>query len=257
MLVSARSFAEYRAMFALGERDLEQRILDCPAGAASFVAEAGRRGVDAVAVDLQYAEHREELGLLVERETAFKRELLVKETEGWDRSWYADADDMIRQWTANARTFRADIAARPERYVAGSLPQLPFADDSFDLVLSSHLLFSYGNRLDEDFHRAALLELARVARREVRIFPLVVYDTGVRYQGLDRLRGELAELGVPSRVEQVSYEYRPGGNELLVLSTAAHRPSARTAPAAAGAPGAEGAAEAVDPVRWRHREPGT
>ncbi|MEU9044999.1 MULTISPECIES: methyltransferase domain-containing protein [unclassified Kitasatospora] len=244
MLVSARSFEEYRAMFALTERDLEQRILDCPGGAASFVAEAGRRGIDAVAVDRQYAHHREELGLLVERETAFKRDLLEKETAGYARTWYADADDMVRQWTANARDFRADIAARPDRYVAGSLPELPFAEDSFDLVLSSHLIFSYGNRLDEDFHRAALLELARVARREVRLFPLMVYDTGVRYPGLERLRRELAGLGVPSRVERVAYEFQPGDNEMLVLACADHRPPVR----------AERWAAAGDRVRWRHQE---
>ncbi|MFI2609132.1 methyltransferase domain-containing protein [Kitasatospora sp. NPDC018619] len=247
MLVSARSFAEYRAMFALTERDLEQRVLDCPAGAAGFVAEAGRRGTDAVAVDRQYAEHREELGLLVEQETLFKRELLRKETEGYVWSWYTDADDLIRRWTAAARAFRADIAARPERYVAASLPELPFADDSFDLVLSSHLLFSYGNRLGEEFQRAGLLELARVARREVRVFPLVVYDTGERYAGLEPLREELAGLGVPSRVERVAYEFQPGADEMLVLSTAGYRAPAR---------GAVGAAGSVDPVRWRHREAG-
>ncbi|GAB7187310.1 hypothetical protein ATKI12_7141 [Kitasatospora sp. Ki12] len=243
MLVSARSFEEYRAMFALTDRDLDQRILDCPAGAASFVAGAGRRGIDAVAVDRQYAHHREELGLLVERETGFKRDLLVRETAGYTSTWYTDADDLIRQWTANARDFRADIAARPDRYVAGSLPELPFADDSFDLVLSSHLIFSYGNRLGRDFHRAALLELARVARREVRLFPLMVYDTGLRYEGLEPLRRELAGLGVASRVERVGYEFQPGDDEMLVLSCAGFRAPARTAP-----PVAE------DRVRWRHQE---
>ncbi|MFE6054161.1 methyltransferase domain-containing protein [Kitasatospora sp. NPDC056446] len=247
MLVSARSFAEYRAMFTLTDGDLEQRILDCPAGAASFVAEAGPLGIDAVAVDRQYADHREDLGLLVERETEFKRELLRKETAGYPWTWYDDADDMIRQWTANARLFRADIAARPDRYVAGSLPELPFADNEFDLVLSSHLIFSYGSRLDEHFHRAALLELARVARREVRLFPLMVYDTRVRYPGLERLRRDLAGLGIPSRVERVAYEFQPGDNEMLVLSCAGYRPLVRTA---------RGATEAVDPVRWRHREEG-
>jgi hypothetical protein len=244
VLVSARSFAEYRAMFALTDRDLEQRILDCPGGAAGFVAEAGRRGIDAVAVDREYATHREGLGLLVERETLFKREALVKETAGFARTWYADADDMVRQWVANARTFRADIADRPDRYVAGALPELPFADGSFDLVLSSHLLFSYGNRLREDFHRAALLELARVARREVRVFPVLVYDTGERYEGLDRLREELAGVGIGSRVERVAYEFQPGGDEMLVLSCAGYRAPASAAPRAA----------ASDPVRWRHRE---
>ncbi|MGW2372869.1 methyltransferase domain-containing protein [Kitasatospora sp. NPDC001683] len=251
MLVSARSFAEYRAMFALTDRDLDQRILDCPAGAASFVAEAGRQGIDTVAVDREYAVHRAELGLLVERETGFKRELLARETAGFARSWYADADDLIRQWSANTRLFRADIAARPERYVAGALPELPFADRSFDLVLSSHLVFSYGNRLGEEFQRAALLDLARVARREVRLFPVTVYDTGERYQGLERLREELAVLGIGSRVRRVAYEFRPGGDEMLVLTCAGYR-----APAPAG-PGVGRRGEAaVDPVRWRHRERG-
>ncbi|MFH9350813.1 class I SAM-dependent methyltransferase [Kitasatospora sp. NPDC017646] len=249
MLVSARSFAEYRAMFALTDRDLDQRVLDCPAGAASFVAEAGQRGIDAVAVDREYAVHREELGLLVERESSFKRELLTRETADFTRSWYADADDMIRQWTASSRLFRADIAARPERYVAGSLPELPFTDRSFDLVLSSHLVFSYGNRLGEEFQRAALLELARVARREVRLFPLVVYDTGERDRGLERLREDLAGAGLGSRVERVAYEFQPGGDEMLVLTCDGYR---APAPAAhrAGRPGAV----TVDPVRWRHRE---
>ncbi|MFI9362767.1 class I SAM-dependent methyltransferase [Kitasatospora sp. NPDC053057] len=249
MLVSARSFAEYRAMFALTDRDLDQRILDCPGGAASFVAEAGQRGIDVVAVDREYALHREELGLLVERETSFKRELLAQETAGYARAWYADADDMIRQWTANSRLFRADIAARPERYLAGSLPELPFPDRSFDLVLSSHLVFSYGNRLGEEFQRSALLELARVARREVRLFPLMVYDTGERYRGLDRLREELAGFGIGSRVERVAYEFQPGDDEMLVLTCAGYRAPAPTAPGA----GRRGEA-VVDPVRWRHRE---
>ncbi|MFI9324994.1 methyltransferase domain-containing protein [Kitasatospora aureofaciens] len=249
MLVSARSFAEYRAMFALTDRDLGRRILDCPGGAASFVAEAGQRGVDAVAVDREYAVHREELGLLVERESSFKRELLAEQTAGFNRSWYTDADDQIRQWTANSRLFRADIAARPERYVAGALPELPFSDRSFDLVLSSHLVFSYGNRLGEEFQRAALLELARLARREVRLFPVTVYDTGERQPGLERLREELAGAGIDSRLERVRYEFQPGADEMLVLGCTGYRPPVRTAPGA-GRPGAV----PVDPVRWRHRE---
>src|SRR5262245_16537366 len=39
MLVSSRSLAEYRAMFALTDAELTGRILDCPGGAASFTAE--------------------------------------------------------------------------------------------------------------------------------------------------------------------------------------------------------------------------
>ncbi|MEV3869921.1 methyltransferase domain-containing protein [Streptomyces sp. NPDC049906] len=255
MLVSARSFAEYRAMFALTDRDLTGRVLDCPGGAAGFVAEAGRRGVDAVAVDPEYAGERGLLGVRALREVRHKHADLVRDAARYLWSWYGDPGRYTRMRIGAARSFAADLAARPERYVAGSLPRLPFPDRSFDLVLSSHLLFSYGARLDEDFHLAALLELARVARREVRLFPVVQHTTDLRYAPLERLRGVLAERGVPSRLERVRYAFQPGGDEVLVLCCTDHRASA----GAAGAPGRGGDPRAgvVDPVRWRHREGAT
>ena len=77
--------------------------------------------------------------------------------------------------------FLADRHAHRERYLAASLPNLPFADQSFDLVLSGHLLFSYAPcsagglmekpGLDLDWHRSALHELLRVSRRAVHLYP--------------------------------------------------------------------------------------
>ena len=50
-LISARSFEEYLAMFALTELDLRGDILDCPGGGASFTARAAALdGVRAVTV---------------------------------------------------------------------------------------------------------------------------------------------------------------------------------------------------------------
>jgi hypothetical protein len=79
------------------------------------------------------------------------------------------------------REFLADRQAHPDRYLAASLPDLPFADRSFDLVLSGHLLFSYaplgdgglmaGEGSDLDWHRRALAELCRVSREQVRLYP--------------------------------------------------------------------------------------
>ncbi|WP_327673673.1 hypothetical protein [Kitasatospora sp. NBC_00458] len=249
MLVSARSFDEYRAMFALTEHDLRLGILDCPGGAAGFVAEAGRRGTDAVAVDPAYADDREDLGALVLREIRHKHAALVRDASEYVWTRLGGPERLTRLRSRAARAFAADIAARPDRYVAGSLPRLPFPDRSFDLVLGSHLLFSYGARLDEDFHLASLLDLARVSRWQVRLFPVLLHTSNVRYGPLDRVRSALAEHGVPSRLERVGYEFQPGGDEMLVLSTAGYRP-----PAAAAPPVRDPAAGALDPVRWRHRE---
>jgi hypothetical protein len=59
---------------------------------------------------------------------------------------------------AGAR-FAVDMGNHPDRYVAGRLPELPFVQASFNLVLSSHLLFGYADRLDMPFHRTAIGKL--------------------------------------------------------------------------------------------------
>ncbi|MDH6125005.1 methyltransferase domain-containing protein [Kitasatospora sp. GP82] len=246
MLVSARSFDEYRAMFALSDHDLSLRVLDCPGGAASFVALAGARGTDAVAVDPQYGRDRDRLGTLVLREIEHKHAFLVENESSFVWTWFGGVERYTRLRAQAARTFAADLAARPDRYVAGSLPDLPFADRSFDLVLSSHLLFSYGAQLDAAFHLSALLEMARVARRQVRLFPVLLHTSDERYGPLERIREELAGYGIPTRLERVDYEFQRGGNEALVLDCSDHGALPRANPV--GRP----AAGSTDPVRWRH-----
>lgn len=97
-----------------------------------------------------------------------------------------------------------------------ALPQLPFPTHAFDLVLSSHLLFTYANRFSPDFHHQAINELMRVTRIEWRIFPLVVMGS-VRY-GLDDLLARLRVDGVHGEVVAVDYEFQAGGNQMLVCS---------------------------------------
>ena len=100
----------------------------------------------------------------------------------------------------------------------GSLPDLPFGDRQFDLVLSSHFLFTYADRLDQDFHYDALIELHRICRREVRVFPLLD-QSGRSLSDMTRtLLARLVRQGIAAKVTQVPYEFQRGGNEMLVLS---------------------------------------
>jgi ubiquinone/menaquinone biosynthesis C-methylase UbiE len=105
-----------------------------------------------------------------------------------------------------------------ERYVPGSLPDLPFEDRQFDLVLSSHFLFTYADRLDQGFHYDALIELHRICRREARVFPL--QDQSGRFlRGMTRtLLARLVDQGIGARVSQVPCEFQRGDNEMLVVS---------------------------------------
>ena len=54
-----RNLTEYQAMFGLGEADLDQRILGCGDGPASFNAETSSRGHTVVSIDPIYAAQRD------------------------------------------------------------------------------------------------------------------------------------------------------------------------------------------------------
>jgi hypothetical protein len=72
--------------------------------------------------------------------------------------------------------FFSDFKSHPQRYVAGELPRLPFADGEFDLTLVSYLLFAYQDRFDYEFHRDSILEIVRVTGGEARIHPTVTFE---------------------------------------------------------------------------------
>lgn len=230
VLISARSYAEYLAMFDLTEADMAGRVLDCPGGAASFTAGALSRGIDATAVDPAYAHPSsgpttapapsaltalgEHAVVEAERGNAFLRQHAHRLV--W--TWFTDPDDHLRQRTQAARDFCTSVRIHPTRYVPGALPHLPFSDASFDLVLSSHLLFAYGDRLDDAFHLTALTELIRVARTQVRVFPLVGHVDGRVHRTLGILREQLAAAGITTAVRATAgYEFQRGGNQMLVL----------------------------------------
>jgi ubiquinone/menaquinone biosynthesis C-methylase UbiE len=115
-----------------------------------------------------------------------------------------------------ADRFLQDVSIAPERYVAGSLPELPFEDERFDVVLCSHLLFTWADKYDRDWHLAALRELVRVSRREVRIFPLVNQGSGEPVEFLPDLLEALRP--VTSEIRKVPYEFQVGADQMLVLT---------------------------------------
>lgn len=221
MLISSRSPAEYRAMFALTDADLARRILDCPGGASSFTAEVNAGGGDATACDPIYAEHGPDGLAARSRADTDRGHCYVRaHPEQYRWTFFAGPDEHRRTRRACGDRFAADLRAHPERYVPGRIADLPFADAAFDLALSSHLLFTYADRLDPGFHREAILELIRVTRDEVRIFPLVATGHTTTYPQLDQLLGDLRGHGVQARVVDVDYEFQAGGHQMLVCRRA-------------------------------------
>lgn len=217
--VTPRPLRAYRDMFLLTDTDLAAGpILDCPAGASPFGAQVRALGGEVVSVDPAYGQAAGPLARAsadVDRVVAWQR----ANPTGFDWSYLGSPDAMARLWTAALDEFAADYTPDGSRYVPAALPDLPFPDDRFALAVSGFLLFVYPELLD---HRAALLELVRVTRGEVRVYPL--HDTtGEPSPVLPELREALRERGVETWVRDTGCSYAPvpGSDRMLVCRKAA------------------------------------
>jgi SAM-dependent methyltransferase len=217
-----RSLAEYAQFFALDLPALRGRdVLDVAAGPSAFTAEACARRINAVAVDPRYGADGDALAAHVQLdyERMFAQMRAKRRLFRLKSFPSIDAAEVDRR--AAADRFLADYATHyiHNRYVGAALPLLPFFDGTFDLVLCAHLLFTYAQRFDFDWHLAACRELVRVSAGEVKIHPLCGPDGRV-YPGLSRLRRELRAVGIASEVVAVDYEFFIGANSMLVLRRA-------------------------------------
>ncbi len=192
-------------------------VVDCCAGASSFVAELASRGGIGVAVDPVYAHGLDAVRRSAAASLAAGTATVVDHADRFVWHWYGSPERRGRMRAVAAERFLSDITDRPSAYLAGALPQLPLAAGSADLVLCSHLLFTWSDRLNVEWHRAALADLVRVTRREVRIFPLVVQATGAPVPFLHQLIDELRGQGHAATVRDVPYEFQRGAHMMLVI----------------------------------------
>ncbi|WP_254544244.1 class I SAM-dependent methyltransferase [Halomarina pelagica] len=211
-----RTLAEYRRMFDLDVEALAgRRVLDCPAGPCSFVAEARDRGVRAVGVDAMYGRSPAALARLATEDAARATAALdgVEDLYRWE--FYEDVAELETYRHRAASRFLRDYARHGGRYVGATLPELPFPDDAFETVLSAHLLFLYDDRLSPEFHLDTVRELLRVGE-EVRVFPLHGFDaerSKLVAVVVDALRAD----GHAVETRTVPFEFQRGANEMLVV----------------------------------------
>lgn len=220
MLVSARSASEYRRMFNLDGVQAGAKILDCGAGAASFAAEV--RGEFLVTcIDPLYSLDDAALEISVldgirETQANIRRDPSLYT---WGDSSFPSTTEHSRSRVDSAERFLSDYRSHPEGYIAGSVSNLPFANESFDHCLVSHLLFLHAPEVSLDFHARAVRELTRVARKDVRIYPLVSFDGTDLSSILDVVLTCAREANWTATVQSVSYSFFKGAHEMLVLSS--------------------------------------
>lgn len=210
-----RSYQEYLKFFHLNEECLKnKKVLDCAAGASSFTPHMNRRGYDAIAVDILYGK---DPGFLQKRCENHLNALLeaLSQLEGhfvW--SFFQDLDGLREHRMKVCGDFSQDYRdGKGERYIKASLTSLPFKENTFDLVLCSHLLFIYDHRLSYDFHLNSIKEMIRVASKELRIYPLVK-SKGEKSPYLKKIMEDLRGT-VKIEIVKVDYEFRRGGDEMM------------------------------------------
>ncbi|MBI4665710.1 MAG: methyltransferase domain-containing protein [Nitrospinae bacterium] len=215
-----RTLGEYQLFFGFDhEKFAGKRALDCPAGAASFVAEATKLGVDAVGVDPLFGLPAESLSGMGVADVAHVLEKVEEAPHlfKWD---YYPSTQVLKAYRLTAlRRFLHDYETglAQGRYVHGALPGLPFPDGSFDIVLSAHFLFTYSDRLDYNFHMKSLMELCRVSRGEARVYPLLGLDAR-QPEFFGDLLSDLGRKGITAMVEPCGFEFQKGSSTRLILS---------------------------------------
>lgn len=213
-----RTAAEYRAFFQLQDVPSGARILDCGGGPSSFTAEWGEQGGFAVAADPLFARSSDEIAEGFDDVAARMLDGMRAARARFNWNHYPSPEAVVEQRRRALKRFRTDLSS-PQReggYVASSLPNLPFSDGSFDLALSSHLLFLYSEELDLTAHIAALTEMLRVSD-EVRVFPLIEMN-GEPSRHVEPTLEHFGSRAICEVVE-VPFEFQRGGNRMLRLKT--------------------------------------
>ncbi|EKA7352473.1 class I SAM-dependent methyltransferase [Vibrio vulnificus] len=215
-----RTLKEYELMFNILEEDKEKRILGCGDGPASFNAELTQSGRNVVSIDPIYQLSKQQISRRIDEVRPIIMQQLTENVDGyvWDILGSPQALENTRMMAMNHFLADYEDGKNSQRYVNGSLPQLPFDDKEFDLALCSHFLFLYDEHLSELEHIQAITELVRVSQ-EVRIYPLISLN-GNPSSYVSGVIRHLESLGASVSLESVEYEFQKGATQMLVVKTA-------------------------------------
>ena len=214
-LITGRTFDEYVAFFDLDIEGLEnKKVLDCPSGVSSFIARANSKNIAASGCDIIYQFSKED----IVKQGKSSIEKIYADTawmEGHNYAFYGSIKEHRGFRESALEGFKDDLEV--DRYRYETLPSLSYDDDSFDLLLSSHLLFVYDDRLDLEFHIESIKEMLRVAK-EVRIFPLIDFKNS-RMDEEDNFSPLVKEVMVHfnAKLIEVDFEFQPGANAMICI----------------------------------------
>ena len=215
-----RNLIEYKKMFALTSEDLNSKILGCGDGPSSFNQELTASNGDITSIDPIYQFSKKQIKERIEQTSSIVSKQLRENQDDFIWSDIGSVDELIDLRLKAMQNFLDDyeFGKSEGRYIHQELPKLSFEDDSFDLVLSSHFLFLYSEHFDLEFHIDSILEMCRVSKKEVRVFP--IYDlNNSRSKHLKPILDLLDDKGFKTKIVKTEYEFQKGACEMLVIDT--------------------------------------
>lgn len=211
-----RNMDEYKLMFQLSEEDMSKKIAGFGDGPACFNCEMTERNGNVTSFDVIYQFSKSDIEKRIEEVRVEVMQQMRKNVDNYVWKNIKNLDDLENIRMSAMRKFLSDYERGKSegRYVFHELPnKLPYADDYFDIGLSSHFLLMYTS-LGYDFHIASMTEMLRVCK-EIRIFPVVDLDAN----DTDLIGNVIGYFQKNYRTEIVKteYEFQKGDNKLLII----------------------------------------
>ncbi len=213
-----RNLEEYQNMFQLSNQDLQSKILGCGDGPSSFNFEITKLNGNITSIDPIYQFTKDEIQIRIDETSSVVSEQLKQNQNDFVWKNIKSVDELIDIRLTAMSNFIKDYenGKKENRYIHNELPKLSFKNDSFDLVLSSHLLFLYSEHFDLQFHIDSILEMCRISKKEVKIFPLLdLKNQKSKY--LEPILDVLKDKGFETEIIKTNYEFQKGANELLSI----------------------------------------
>jgi hypothetical protein len=220
VVLLGRTFEEYCTYFQLTEENLRSsRILDLGAGLSSFCAEATAHGYHVTAADPVYRLSKDEIARKSDEDLKEVLRQLPDVAHKYKWDFYGDPAGLAHHRETARLNFLKDYGSLPNHYVCASLPETPFADREFSIVLVSYFLFLYDDLLSYEFHKRSVLEAARIAQKEVRIYPLANLRAE-KSVFVEQLKDDPDCAGLRFDLLRSDFEFVKNSNELLILRRA-------------------------------------
>ena len=216
-LITGRTFEEYMAFFDLDFKTLRgKKVLDCPSGVSSFVANARALDIDAHGCDIIY--NYDTASIIKRAEDSIE---LIYQDVAWMANHNFDFYGSITKHRAHRENALEGFCKHfnDTHYTFQTLPKLSYGDKEFDLLLSSHLLFVYDERLNLEFHLQSIHEMLRVTK-EIRIFPLIDFKNSRQHHN-DNFSPFVNTVlkTFNAKIVPVAFEFQPRGNAMMVIKS--------------------------------------